>query len=270
VKKEVVFDAILNPIFSPLLKIDPLLAIIIISVFMSGLITLAYKFLTDQNEMKRLKTEIKEHQKKMRKLRDDPNKMMKAQKEAMEVNSRYMMLSLKPTLFTFIPIIIIFGWLNSHMAFYPIVAGEDFNVTATFVEGTTGQMEIVLPTGITAEGDTLVSIEDDIAVWMLNAPAGEYSLEYKYDGKEFSQDLIVTESIDDRRYAKPEFQQKELPELKGSSLLNVKIGNEKIKPFQKYPILKSIPWFGGFGWLGTYIVLSIISSMLIRKIFKVY
>ena len=39
---------------------------------------------------------------------------MEVQKLAMEKNMKYMLQSLKPTLFTFIPIIFIFSWLRTY------------------------------------------------------------------------------------------------------------------------------------------------------------
>ncbi|MBN2458577.1 DUF106 domain-containing protein [Candidatus Woesearchaeota archaeon] len=266
-----VFDSLLNPVFSPLLRLDPLLAIVIIAVFMSAMITVIYKYLTDQNLMKQLKAEIKDLQAEMKKLKDNPKKMMQVQKQAMETNTKYMMHSMKPTLFTFIPIIIIFGWLNAHMAYMPIVAGEDFGVNVLFDEGVTGQIEIILPNGVRlVSGDSVQDIAISKAEWVLNAESGEYSISYNYNDKEYSQSLIVSSSSSERIYAKPIITQKDLSELKNSGIKSLNIANEKIRPLQRYPVLRSIPWIGGFGWLGTYIILSIITSMLLRKFMKIY
>ena len=54
----------------------------------------------------------------MKTLRSDPDKMMVVQRKAMETNMKYMMQSMRPTLFTLIPIIVIFGWLNATLAFF--------------------------------------------------------------------------------------------------------------------------------------------------------
>jgi uncharacterized membrane protein (DUF106 family) len=43
-----------------------------------------------------------------------------------------------------------------------------------------------------------------------------------------------------------------------------------VRPLEKIPIIKNIPWIGGFGWLGTYIILSLIFSSLLRKMMKIY
>ena len=45
-------------------------------------------------------------------LKDNPEKMTQVNKQLMEKNLTYMKHSMKPMLFTFIPIIVIFGWMR--------------------------------------------------------------------------------------------------------------------------------------------------------------
>jgi len=92
---------------------DPL-NLLVISFILTGAITLAYKYLTDQDKMKELKGEMKDTQKKMKEMKDQPDKMMSMQKDAMKKNMEYMKHSMRPTLFTFIPIVIVFSWLRGH------------------------------------------------------------------------------------------------------------------------------------------------------------
>ncbi|MBM3204280.1 DUF106 domain-containing protein [Candidatus Woesearchaeota archaeon] len=99
-------------IFGPIMKLGPAWAIIIISLLLTLLINFVYKLVTNQEKMKALKTELKELQKKMKELKDNPEKFMEHQKIAMAKNLEYMKHSMKPTLVTFIPLILIFGWLR--------------------------------------------------------------------------------------------------------------------------------------------------------------
>ncbi len=264
------FSDLLNPVFSPLLKMDPFIAIVLISFLISLMIVLIYKKVTDQNLMKDLKTEIKDLQKQMKELKDKPEQMMKIQKQAMETNTKYMMHSFKPTLFTFIPIILIFGWLNAHMAYYPLVAGNQFSVVINFADGTTGSVTMTAPQGITLLDEATQTIQSNSVDWALEGDAGTYTLDYKLDGTEFSHSLIITSSMGDRQYAKPVLNPGDLGLSKDSGLQSLTISNKKIQPFKEIPLLGSIPWVGGFGWLGTYIVFSIIFSILMRKVLKVY
>lgn len=107
-------DGFFNMIFGPIMNLPDPLNLLIISFILTFTITIAYKYLTDQVKMKELKTEMKDMQKKMKELKSQPDKMMAMQKDSMKKNMEYMKHSIKPTLFTFIPIIIIFGWLRSY------------------------------------------------------------------------------------------------------------------------------------------------------------
>ncbi len=128
------FDTLLNPVFSPLLGLPALAVIVLLSLVISIIVTLIYKYMTDQTLMKDLKTRQKELQKRMKAAKKEPDKLMKMQKEAMELNMKTMKQSFKPMLLTFIPVIIIFGWLNANIAYEPIMPGQEFNATAVFNE----------------------------------------------------------------------------------------------------------------------------------------
>lgn len=107
------FESFFNLIFGSLISWNPLFAIIIISFLMTLIITLSYKYLTNQEMMKSLKQEIKDFQKQMKEHKEDSQKVREIQKLSLEKNMKYMMHSFKPTLFTFVPLIIIFTWLRT-------------------------------------------------------------------------------------------------------------------------------------------------------------
>lgn len=107
------FESFFNLIFGSLISWNPLVAIIFISFLMTLVITLSYKFLTNQEMMKSLKQEIKDFQKQMKEHKEDSQKVREIQKLSLEKNMKYMMHSFKPTLFTFVPLIIIFTWLRT-------------------------------------------------------------------------------------------------------------------------------------------------------------
>ena len=57
------FESILNPLFAPLLKLPVFWSIFLIALGISVLITLVYKWMTDQHLMKTLKEDMKKFQK---------------------------------------------------------------------------------------------------------------------------------------------------------------------------------------------------------------
>ena len=52
------FNTLLDPIMAPLLKLPVIWAVIIVSFFVALLITVVYKYITDQDMMKELKDEM--------------------------------------------------------------------------------------------------------------------------------------------------------------------------------------------------------------------
>lgn len=87
--------------------------IIIVSFIITFLITLSYKFLTNQTTMKELKEKMKDFQKQMKEHKGDMEKYKEIQKEAMSSQMQYMKHSWKPMLYTFLPLILIFSWMRA-------------------------------------------------------------------------------------------------------------------------------------------------------------
>jgi uncharacterized membrane protein (DUF106 family) len=250
-------DAIFNPVFGPLLKLHPFLTIFIVSFLITFLVTIVYKFTTDQKLLKKLKEDLKLYQKGMR-AEKDTKKMMEIQKKAMDANMKYMMASFKSTLYTFIPIIIIFAWLNSHIAYYPLYPNQNFNVTAEFAEGAAGIVSLNATPDLTFISAQTYNITSDKLKyqWTLKGEKGEYMLNLKYNEEAYNKKILITE---ERTYELP------LQTIKNSKLRTIKIENQQVHPFGNFSLFGWLP-----GWLSTYIVISIGLSMLFRKIFNLY
>jgi uncharacterized membrane protein (DUF106 family) len=256
-------DTIFNPWLGQALLLPPFWAILIISAFITILVTVVYKYTTNQREMKQIKGDLKKYQKEMRETKDT-KKLMVIQKKALDLNMTYMKSSFKSTLYTFVPIIIIFAWLNMHIAYYPITPNTEFTVMAQFGEGAKGNISISSTPELTALNGATQEIVDNKATWKLKGDTGEYSLKFNYNLEEITQDsakqpltMLITEQ---REYKTPD---KIIPD---SKLKMIKIGNKVIHPFGD-----SFNIFGWYpGWLATYIILSIALSAGLRKLLDVY
>ncbi len=257
-----VLDTILNPVFKPLLNaVGPLWTVVIMSIVISFLITIIYKYATNQTLMKQLKDDLKKDQERMKKLKSDPKKMMEIQKSAMEKNMKYMMQSMRATLITFLPIILVFGWMNGHLGAeslkpnMPFIAGVEANegisgnVTLRFGDATTGANS----TNIMLLNASAIPIEDGKARWVLKAGSGRYFLEFEHGGARATRYVTITNGLD---YEQPIIPQKDSP------------FKALVVEHNKLIVLNLFGW--KLGWLGTYIILSIISSMALRKLLKVY
>ena len=103
------FDLIFSPITN---NLSPRWSLIVISFIITLLSTLAYKYLTNQTVIKAMKEEMKVLQQQVKLHKDDPEKMKETNKTLMSKNLELMKHSMRPTLFTFIPIILVFSWLR--------------------------------------------------------------------------------------------------------------------------------------------------------------
>ena len=91
---------------------NPLVSLLIFSLIVTLLSTLAYKFLTNQKEMKEAKEELKKMQSEMKLVKDDPSQMLEKQKQMWEKNLVLMKNSFKPVIYTFIPFLLVFFLLR--------------------------------------------------------------------------------------------------------------------------------------------------------------
>lgn len=251
----------LDPVFGPLLYLPTFFAVLILSVFVSLVITLITKFTTNQALMKQLKTELKDMQKKIKTLRDKPDEMMKLNKKMMEINGKYMKESFKSMLFTFIPIIIIFGWMSANLAYEPLAPGSDFNVKAFFQKGVNGTMELKESPGIILKSPSMQDISSGTASWTLSGGEGSYELEFIKDGKSYFKDILITSR---NRYTEP------VKAVNDGTVQRIEIGYTKRIVMNLFGIENGQWYQGTFGWLGSYIIISILASILMRKLLDVY
>lgn len=261
--------AFLDPILGWLLYLHPLLAIIIISFLVSITVTLAIKLFTDQSLMKDLKQELKELQKQMKTLKNNPKKMAKVNSQFMETNMKYMTQSMRPTLFTFLPIILVFGWLNAHIAYYPLMPNQPFELTAEFsVLG--GEATLDTPQNLQVMEEATKQVNKKTMRWILQGPAGDYNVQLRYNNETFEKRILITE---ERAYAPVE------KSYTGGFLFfggesrgvdTIRLDNEQVQPFSQVPVLQSIPWVSTWGWLGAYIVFSLVFSLTLRKALNIY
>lgn len=249
-------DPSLNFLFGPLLNIPSFWGIMVMSFLISLVIVLIFKFATNQNLMKQLKDEIKELQKQAKSLKHDPEKAMVVQKQAMQTNMKYMMQSMKATLLTFIPIIIIFGWLQVHFAFMPIIPNQDFTMTLDFKAGSAGNISVSVPEGIEVVGDAVRSVKDGRVIFGFRGIEGVYDspgVEFVFDSEKYVKEVVITSGKD---YLEP------VQRFPKKSITSITTSNDK------NVVMNLFGW--KLGWLGSYIIFALVFSIALRKLLKVY
>ena len=249
-------DSIFNPWLLPFLEWNPLIGIVIISFVISLLVTVVYKYATDQNEMKRLKDKQKEYQDQMKSLRDNPSEMMKVQKEAMSTSFQYMKHSFKPTLITMIPVLIIFTWMVAHLAYDPILPGESFSLTATFKQGAVGNATLMLPVGGQLVSDVATKPVAPEVSWKVQAPEGTSEFSVEVPGSIQKKDVIVGSRL---------IVADQIALYQHSDIEKISIGYDKLTPLGTFSLFGWYP-----GWLALYIFFSLVFSIVLRKVMKLY
>ncbi len=243
-------ETILDPILGWSLNMPLWLAILILSFLISLVITVVYRFATDQKEMKRLKEKTKKFQKEMRSHRDDPKKLAKIQKEAMSVNMTYMGKSLKPTLYTMIPLLFIFLWMNNAFALEMVAPEQPVLVTAYLDVPD----RITIETNLSVVGElTKETVERQVS-WRVSGPAGEHPVVYISSDGERASHVVV---IDERPHSTVLSQ--------NSPFTRTEVAYQKSTPFGDVSLFGYNP-----GWLFTYILFSIVFSIGLRKLMKVH
>jgi len=243
----------LDPVLNPLLGLQPIYVILIISLLITVVMTILYKLLTDQKLMKALKAEMKHLQKEVKELREHPERMAEAQKKMMQKNLEYMKHSMKPTLITMIPILLVIGWLSSHLSYYPLLPGQEFNVTVS----AEGINNLTIEAGnLTIFGNKTLEPVNNKFIWILKGDKGLYTLGFSYGNVYAEKKVLIT---DEQKYENP------IEKVKNSPIKQIEISNKKLKPLGDFSIFGWRP-----GWLGVYIIISIVTSMILRKLLKIH
>jgi uncharacterized membrane protein (DUF106 family) len=114
-------DSVLNPTFGELLKWNIWVGFIVIIAFTSFILTLSQKYLSDQEQLKEIRKEQKYLQGEMKKYKDHPEKLLEFQKKQLEFFPRTFELTIKPVIYTSIPIILLFRWFADYL--HPVFGG---------------------------------------------------------------------------------------------------------------------------------------------------
>lgn len=99
----------------------PVYSIIVFSLCITLISTLITKFLTNQEKMKSMKERQKEIQKKLKGCKPGDKLFEELQSELLQITMIMMKSSFKPLLITFIPFLILFGWIRK--TYGPILSG---------------------------------------------------------------------------------------------------------------------------------------------------
>ncbi len=111
--------AILDPSVGVLLDWNVTWGMVIIVFIISLIMSLFQKYATDQETLKELKKEQKLLSEEMKKYKEEPAKLMELQKKQFEFIPKTMQLTMRPMMYTGVPIILFFRWFHDYFSLIP-------------------------------------------------------------------------------------------------------------------------------------------------------
>lgn len=246
------------------LNLPPAVAILAISVGVSFVTTVIYKYTTNQKLLKEIKDDVKRMQAEARSSKE-PGRAAQLQKEMMKRSMQQFSSSTKSMLITLVPLFLLFGWMSANLAYEPIKPGEEFTATVNFAKpgpaagsnttlSASPGLEILSAATQDAKGSTVT--------WRLKGgEEGSHKLTYSFGNETYALAVLVTEKF---RYENPVLA-KGKGIKKGSDIERITVDLKPLQPFGSFTLLGWHP-----GWLAAYIIFSLAASMLARKWLKVY
>ncbi len=110
---------LLNPTAGKLLNFNLNFGMLTIAGIIALFLTLIQKYTVDNETLRKLKQEQKLLQEEMKKFRGHPEKLLELQKKQFEFIPKTMDITLRPLIYTAIPIILFFRWFSDYFTALP-------------------------------------------------------------------------------------------------------------------------------------------------------
>ncbi len=195
------FDAILSPFvhMSPWVTLAPL------ALILAVIMLLIFKKVSNQEGIEAVKRKIHAGFFEIRLFNDDLGAIMRAQWDILRYNLRYLLLSLKPMLFMFIPILLLVAQLQFHYGYQGLTPGQNTLLTVNLTpKQSTGRditaadepdADLTAPAGVKVETPVLWIPSRHQLVWRLAAERpGNYDLKVKVGGETVAKSAVATTS----------------------------------------------------------------------------
>jgi uncharacterized membrane protein (DUF106 family) len=105
-------NEVMSAIFGPVLGLQPMLSLAVVSIAVTFVITLIYRFLSDPKKLKELKDRTKEISARTKEVqKSDPEEAKKLTDEMLQITNKQMMASMKPMLATLLVAAFTLPWM---------------------------------------------------------------------------------------------------------------------------------------------------------------
>ena len=112
--------AAFDPTIGTLLNWNPHIGMIIIAGILGLITILIQKYTTDQETLRQLKKEQKMLQEEVKKHKNNQEKFMELNRKQLELLPKTMDITLRPIMYTSVPLILFFRWFNDYFTASPV------------------------------------------------------------------------------------------------------------------------------------------------------
>ncbi len=150
-------------------RLGPIGALIAVGAVTGVAVNLFQKYCSDQEHLGRRRADLEKLKIMTRdaKQAKDTEKAARLTGLAGQIGSKYAMESLKPALFSLLPLCILAMWVDARLKYEPVRPGDIVKVIGTFEDGAAGFTHVIPNDGLVPDGASIVPV----AIYKTPAPA---------------------------------------------------------------------------------------------------
>lgn len=141
-------------------RLGPIGALIAVGAVTGVAVNLFQKYCSDQDHLGRRRADLEKLKILARdaKLANDTEKAARCTGLAGQIGSKYAMESLKPALFSLLPLCVLAMWVDARLKYEPVRPGDVVKVVGTFEDGAAGFTHIIPNDGLVPDGAAIVPV----------------------------------------------------------------------------------------------------------------
>ncbi|MDD3263557.1 MAG: EMC3/TMCO1 family protein [Candidatus Nanoarchaeia archaeon] len=240
---------------------NPTISLIILSLVITFVTKIITKFTTDQSKLKSIREETKELQKKMKEAlkKKDTKAYDKLQTRSLQLSQQQMQMSMKSLMYTFLPIILLFGLLRSNIANESLNIGDNLDIEIKLKE--IKEVEIISKNNFSTKDTLPVENNSNMIIpktkiFTINLENIQFDENITIKTKNSSENIEIKTSKFETTDMLTIYKFKESDFSSAKVLLNEKI-------YFNFLFLK-------LNWFWTYFILAMIFNTLLTKLLKIY
>ena len=267
--------AIVDLLFAPLERLPPLAGLAALAAATSVLVLLAFKWTADQAALAATKRSIQAALLEMRLLSDDLPSLFRAQLEALGHTLGYLRLSLVPTAWVIVPVVVLMVHMEFYFGYVGLAPGDAALVKVELGRTPAGSSSRDLPAaalqapeGIGVETPAVFLPSEREIAWRIRPEAaGSYQLSIRVGGTELKKTLVVSDAVTRRSPVRP------------SPALVLQLLNPSETPLPEDASVEAVRVtyagreyeVGGWdvGWAAVYVVLTLVFAFALKGVFGV-